>query len=53
MDALTGAGETAESALLQARQRRQEEDTESGKKILQERVHAREDELATARRGIE
>jgi MscS family membrane protein len=54
MRELTGAGSnTAESALFQARRRLQEEATESAKEVLQERVHAREDELATAVKGAE
>lgn len=53
IDALTGTGESAESALYQARQRLQEADSETAKAVLQERVHAREDELATDRKGVE
>lgn len=53
IDELTGEGESAESALIQARQHLQEGDPQIGMEVLEERLHAREDELAAARKGVE
>lgn len=51
IETLAGAGEAAESAIVQARQRLQQAGAEKGNESLQDQV--REDELAAARKAVE
>ena len=52
LETLASAGNTAEAALYEARRRLQEKDLAEDRAVLQERVQAREDELAIARKAV-
>lgn len=53
IEALISKGEAAEVALVEARQRLQQMSPEMNQAALQEQVHAREDELAIARKSVD
>ena len=52
-ETLTAAGDAAESALFQARARLQNAEPNTDTALLQEQMHARDDQLSAARKGAE